>query len=328
MNHQIGVLSGENHSAEVLSLQEALGWLEHMRLKTELPQALADGSLRLDYQPIVRLDDGEIMGFEALVRWPHPVRGLVPIAELNLIAEELGLSLQLTAWVITESCRRFSLWVAQHGRRAPELALHVNLPGSCVADPGTAGQLQAALATYRIPASRLVIEISESLCADCSYTSRLLGEIRALGARVAFDDFGTSADSLVHLEKVPVDIIKMDHSFVDRLGGNDNLEMLDAVFSLASRLGVAVVAEGVTTEPQLALLCGLGCHLAQGVLFAGPCDDEEARALVGGERPWATLIADCGGSHHWCVSVTPFKGSPEGDGSLDDWLLAACRNHW
>jgi diguanylate cyclase len=314
--------------AKALSLRTALASLERMRLASELPQALADGSLRLGYQPIVRLGDGVVMGFEALVRWPHPVRGMVPLKELNLIAEETGLSPRLTAWVMAESCRRFGEWIALYRRCAPELALHLNLSGSCLADPGLVGQLQAALAAHGIPASRLVIEISESLLADGSYTSCLLDEIRALGVRVAFDDFGTSSKSLSDLEEAPVDMIKLDPSLVDRLVDQADLEMLDAVVNLAGRLGIAVVAEGVSTEPQLALLCGLGCKLAQGVLFAGPCDDDEVRALVGGERPWDALIAESGSSQDWCLAVTPSKGSSEGDGSLDDWLLAACRSLW
>lgn len=277
--------------------------LERMRLESELPRALADGNLRLDYQPIVRLDDGVVVGFEALVRWPHPVRGMVPLTELLPVAEEMGMGLRLTSWMVAESCRRFGEWLALRSRPAPELALHVNLSSSCLADPWVVGRLQATLAAHGIPASRLVVEISESLCADCSYTSRVLGEIRALGARVALDDFGTSADSLGYLEKLPVDLIKMDRSYITRLGSRENLEVLGTVLDLADRLGIAVVAEGVETEPQLALLCGLGCGLAQGVLFAGPCEDEEVRALVTGERPWAALIPESGGGQQqWVYS--------------------------
>ena len=301
---------------------------EPRRFQNDLPQALADGSLLLDYQPIVRLADGEVVGFEAFVRWPHPVRGMVRLTELNLIAEEMGLSLRLTTWVIAESCRRFGEWLSLHSPCAPELALHVNLPRSCLADPLVVGRLQETLAAHGIPAARLVIEISESLCADRSSTSRLVCEIRAVGVRVAFDDFGIGSRYLGYLDKLPVNMIKMDPTLVDRLGSSGNLEKLDTLFDQAGRLGIAVVAEGVSTEPQLALLCGLGCDLAQGALFAGPCGDQEIRALVGGEHPWDNLIAESGSSQDWCLAVVPGKGNSEGDGSLDDWLLAACRSLW
>jgi EAL domain-containing protein (putative c-di-GMP-specific phosphodiesterase class I) len=247
-----------------------------------MPQALEEGSFRLAYQPIVRLSDSAVVGFEALLRWPHPELGMVAPEELLPVAEETGLIAPLTAWVIAESCARMGSWLSGRCASEPAFALHINLSNTCLADPLLIPRLAAALCANNIPASRLVVELTESFCADPEHAGRVLGQIRELGISVALDDFGTGYSSLGCLQELPVDILKIDCSFVSRLEGEESPEVLRAILGLAERLDLTVIAEGVETDLQLARLRGMGCDLAQGFLFGRPCAPERVRELLAG----------------------------------------------
>jgi EAL domain-containing protein (putative c-di-GMP-specific phosphodiesterase class I)/DNA-binding NarL/FixJ family response regulator len=259
---------------------------ERVRLGKELPRALEQGRFSLAYQPIVRLSDGALTGFESLLRCADPVRGMVPPAELIPVAEETGMIVPLTAWVLAESCWRLADWLTVRGTDGPDFAMHVNLSHSCLAEPRLAARLHAALDANGIPGSRLVVELTESACADPVCARRVLQQIREMGVRVALDDFGTGYNSLGSLQQLPVDMLKIDRSFVSRLGTGESPEVLRAIFSLAERLGLEVIAEGVETIAQLAELRALGCDLAQGFLFAAPCEPEVARELTRGALGW------------------------------------------
>jgi EAL domain-containing protein (putative c-di-GMP-specific phosphodiesterase class I) len=258
---------------------------ERLRLEQELPRALEQGRLRLAYQPIVRLSDGAVTGFEALLRWPDPVRGMVPVAEVIAIAEDTGLIVPVTAWVIAESCWRLSTWLSLRGPEEPDFAMHINLSNTCLAEPRLVARLRAALDANGLPGSRLVVELTESVYADPQQSGPVLQRIRELGVRVALDDFGTGYNSLGFLRQVAVDILKIDRSFVSRLEGGESPEVLRTIFGLAERLGLEAIAEGVETESQLRRLRGLGCERAQGFLFGYPCEPEVARELARGGVP-------------------------------------------
>src|SRR4051794_33696062 len=182
----------------------------HRRLETALPLALEAGRLRLAYQPIVRLSDSALVGFEALLRWPDPELGMVAPEDLLPVAEESGLIVPLTAWVIAESCWRMGSWLAARSAAEPSFALHVNLSSTCLADPLLVPRLAAALAANDIPGSRLVVELTESSCVDPVSAGRVLRQVRELGVSVALDDFGTGYSSLGCLQELPVDILKID----------------------------------------------------------------------------------------------------------------------
>ncbi len=258
---------------------------ERRRLEIDLPRALAEGRLQLAYQPIVRLSDSAVVGFEALLRWPHPELGMVAPADLLPVAEETGLIEPLTAWVIAESCWRMGSWLTTRNADEPSFALHINLSNTCLGDPRLVPRLAAALTANDIPASRLVVELTESFCADPEHAGRVLRQIRELGVSVALDDFGTGYSSLACLQELPVDILKIDCSFVSRLQGEESPEVLRAILGLAERLDLTVIAEGVETDLQLARLRGMGCDLAQGFLLGRACEPERVRELLAGGLP-------------------------------------------
>ncbi|HEX9943778.1 MAG TPA: EAL domain-containing protein [Thermoanaerobaculia bacterium] len=259
--------------------------LERLRLENGLRRAVERNELRMFYQPIVRLSDGAIMGFEALMRWPQPDQGMIPPSEFIPIAEEAGLICQLTYWALAEVCERLREWTA------PAPVIHLNLSGRVFSDPQLANRVRAALAGSRVPGERLVLEITESvLMGNPEHAAETLDRIKALKVGVAIDDFGTGYSSLSYLQQFSIDSLKIDRSFVAKIGGSgESPEILHAILTLARRLGIEVIAEGVETEVQLAQLAQMGCDLAQGYLFSRAVDHETARALLERTPAWAGL---------------------------------------
>ncbi|CAN5516441.1 hypothetical protein BH18ACT1_BH18ACT1_03550 [soil metagenome] len=221
---------------------------------------------------MVALPGLEVVGVEALVRWQHPERGLVPPVDFIGLAEETGLIIELGAWVIAEACRQGELWSRQLGGKPLELAL--NLSTRQLSQPDLAKQVGLLTAQHGLdPGSvALCLEITESLLLeDPLVTSGVLGDLRALGVRLAIDDFGTGYSSLAYLRRFPVDTLKIDRSFVAGLGVDDDSRAIaSAIVELAHALGLDVVAEGVEEEHQLAVLIELGCDRAQGFLIPRP----------------------------------------------------------
>jgi diguanylate cyclase (GGDEF)-like protein/PAS domain S-box-containing protein len=257
---------------------EVTGRLE---TETQLRRALMEGQLRVHYQPILGLTGAgnQVDAVEALVRWQHPVRGLVPPAEFVTIAEETGLIVPLGEWVLEEACRQVVAWEAQGIR----LSVSVNVSGVQITQPDVVSRVAAVLDRTGVDPARVALEMTESvLMRDAEETLSVLRALKDLGVRLHVDDFGTGYSSLSYLKRFPVDAVKVDRSFVDGLANDpEDIAIVAAIISLAHSLGIAVIAEGVETEAQLEALQSMGCELAQGYMFskAVPADDM-ARTLL------------------------------------------------
>ncbi|MDQ1489375.1 MAG: hypothetical protein QOJ23_1889 [Actinomycetota bacterium] len=243
------------------------------RLETEqaLRRAITDGELRLHYQPIVTLATGRTAGVEALVRWEHPQGHLVMPSDFIPVAEETGLIVPMGEWVLGEACRQAQAWRQEHPALA-ELTVSVNLSGRQIAQSDLVPVVANVLADTGLPPSALVLEITESvLMRDAEYAINVLRALKDLGVRLSVDDFGTGYSSLSYLKKFPVDVLKIDRSFVDGLGtdGEDSA-IVRAIINLAESLGLETVGEGTETVTQVEALQELGCNKAQGYLFSRP----------------------------------------------------------
>jgi diguanylate cyclase (GGDEF)-like protein len=249
------------------------GMAEAARRRADLAQDLAvaadSGQLELHYQPTVRLADGRTTGFEALVRWNHPERGLVPPVEFIPLAEETGAITGIGRWVLHEALRQGAAWAAETG--AP-LRMAVNLSPRQFQDGDVTADVVAALEQAGFPAAQLTLEVTEGvLVRDVDAVVAQLESLRALGVRIAIDDFGTGFSGLSYLRHLPADIIKIDRSFVSDLPtGRSATTLITSIVELARTLGLDVVAEGVETEEQRLALRELDCAQAQGYLFARP----------------------------------------------------------
>jgi diguanylate cyclase (GGDEF)-like protein/PAS domain S-box-containing protein len=253
--------------------------IRQLELRSELQQGLEHGQFVLQYQPIMRLDSGEIDGFEALVRWNHPARGLIPPLEFIPLAEENGLIVQLGTWVLGEAAA-----FARSVRDATGSDLHVavNLSARQLSRAEIVDEVARALETSGLPASSLVLEITETvMMQDMDLSIVRLQGLKALGVRLAIDDFGTGYSSLNYVRRFPVDILKVDKSFVDGVATpGQEAALTSAVIELAHILDLVPVAEGIEHPDQLERLRALGCELGQGYLFAKPLDPEELRRRV------------------------------------------------
>jgi diguanylate cyclase (GGDEF)-like protein len=243
------------------------------RLETEsaLRRALERGELRLHYQPEVELATGTITGYEALVRWQHPTRGLLGPSAFIPLAEETGLIVGIGEWILREACTEAQRWTEP-------LTLAVNLSARQLAQHDLVAMVRAAMAETGTDPSRLCLEITESAVMESgTATTAQLRALKSLGVQLAIDDFGTGFSSLAHLRRFPVDVLKIDGTFVAGLGQEpQDASIAAAVISLAHALGLKTVAEGIETDEQLAILKELGCNLGQGYLFARPLPPEEA----------------------------------------------------
>jgi diguanylate cyclase (GGDEF)-like protein/PAS domain S-box-containing protein len=244
--------------------------VERLQLEADLRRALDLEELVLHYQPTVALASGTITGFEALVRWQHPTRGLVPPDQFIGLAEETGLIRPLGRWVLDQACRELAGWRKAYG--LPWLTMSVNISGYQLHHGSLVPDVSAALATSGLPAHCLVLEMTESVLMDHSEeTLELLGSLKEMGVRLAIDDFGTGYSSLSYLHRFPVDILKIDRSFVERLGtsGGDS-ELVGTIVRLGQSLRMTTIAEGVEELEQVRLLRALGCEMAQGFHFSRP----------------------------------------------------------
>jgi diguanylate cyclase (GGDEF)-like protein len=259
--------------------------LERLELKEDLQRAIERRELVLHYQPIVELATQQITGVEALVRWNHPRRGLVSPCDFIPLAEETGLIHPLGRWVLEESCRQVRLWQARYPRREP-LFLSVNLSAKQIQRDGLTEDVAGALHRSGIIPRTLILEITESMLLDRDVAMRRLAELRALGARVAVDDFGTGYSSLSYLNRFPIDILKVDQSFVREIGNAPEEEILaHAIIDLTRTLGLEAVAEGIEQRIQGERLQELGCKFGQGFLFSAPLDARGIEDLLRAGNP-------------------------------------------
>jgi diguanylate cyclase (GGDEF)-like protein/PAS domain S-box-containing protein len=249
-----------------------------------LHRAIERGELRLFFQPIVNLADARCIGAEALVRWQHPERGLVPPAEFVSLAEETGLIVPLGAWVLEHAARQAARWQMEHDT----FSVSINLSARQLAQPDLTTQVSDVIERNGVKAQNLTFEITESvLMEDADAVIRVIEQLRAIGVRFAIDDFGTGYSSLGYLKQFAVDTVKIDRAFVDGLGSDPgDHAIVSAVVGLSHALGLTVVAEGVETEAQLVELVALGCDEAQGYFFAPPQPAQDLRALVSSTRRW------------------------------------------
>lgn len=245
--------------------------VDRMELEGALRRALDQQELRVYFQPIIDLTVGHIVGLEALVRWAHPQRGLISPVTFIPLAEETGLILPIGRWVLTEACRQVHTWRCQ-GLTALPLGVSVNLSARQFQHPQLVDDMQSVLAETGLEATALTLELTESMIIEEAEANIVrLHELKQLGLRLAIDDFGTGYSSLSYLRRFPVDMLKIDRSFISRLGENsEDTAIVQTVISLAKTLGLAVTAEGVENQEQISALLQLGCPLIQGFFFAQP----------------------------------------------------------
>jgi diguanylate cyclase (GGDEF)-like protein/PAS domain S-box-containing protein len=259
--------------------------VEHQLSTTSaLRRALERGEFAVHYQPIVDLTTGVIISAEALLRWEHPVRGLISPDEFIFLAEETGLIVPIGAWVLEQACRQLVEW---HDSQ-PTMSVAVNLSVRQLMAPDIIAVIADVIARTSIPAGSLCLELTESMfMQDVDYFGRTLAGLKALGVELAIDDFGTGYSSLSYLKRFPVDAVKVDREFVDGLGSDPHdTALVAAILAMAAALDLGVTAEGVETEAQLVHLRGLNCRAAQGYYLARPMPVAAMNSLFATPRHW------------------------------------------
>ncbi|MDZ8053507.1 MAG: EAL domain-containing protein [Aulosira sp. ZfuVER01] len=261
--------------------------VHRLQLETALRRAIERHEFRVYYQPIVSLSSGKISGFEALVRWQHPERGLVSPGEFIPLAEETGLIVEIGYWTLYEACRQMQVWQVQAHTNSLE-KISVNLSVKQFARTDLIEQIRQILDATGLDASSLVLEITESVImenGDDGNTALL--QLREMGIKLSIDDFGTGYSSLSRLHSFPISILKIDRSFVSPIDSSTrNLGIIETIVTLAHNLGMDVTAEGVETKEQLAYLRNLNCEYGQGYLFSPPLDSSAATALIVANSQW------------------------------------------
>ncbi|HEU5355428.1 MAG TPA: EAL domain-containing protein [Actinocrinis sp.] len=255
--------------------------VSRLTVETELRAALEHDEFRLFYEPIYALRERRLIGAEALIRWQHPQRGLLPPAEFLPVAEECGLIVPIGRWVLHQACHTLAEWTRTYHQtcpaeptRAPTMA--VNLSVRQIGDPKFADEVAAVLRRHEIDPAQLTLEITETAVHDAQFSAgSVIKALCALGARIALDDFGTGYSSLMHLRQAPVNILKIDRVFVTELdqAGQDQA-IVAAVIAMARALGLTTIGEGIETVEQYNELCELGCDQGQGYLFSPPMTAE------------------------------------------------------
>jgi diguanylate cyclase (GGDEF)-like protein/PAS domain S-box-containing protein len=264
-----------------------------LQLETDLRRALEREEFRVFYQPIVSLRTDSIVGFEALVRWKHPQRDLVPPSEFLPLAEETGLIIPIDLWVVREACRQTRAWQERYPQD-PALSINVNLSSKHFGQTALVDRIDEILRDTRLNPETLRVEITESVIMEESKAiNEVLSRLKAMRLQLYLDDFGTGYSSLGYLHRFPIDSLKIHHSFVGQLGGGDHQgELVRTITTLAGNLNMGVVAEGVETEAQLAELRQLHCERVQGFLFSRPVSAEAAEALLASRPRWSRVPAD------------------------------------
>ncbi|MBI1955825.1 MAG: EAL domain-containing protein [Acidobacteria bacterium] len=250
-----------------------------LHLQSELQRALEQQQLQLHYQPVVSLDAGQIIGFEALLRWRHPERGLLAAGEFLPVAEETELIVPITEWVLQETCRQAQRWQAQFPV-SPPLSVNVNLPAKYLAKQNLATEILALVVKYGVNPSSLRLEITEDqIIRNPELVLQLLHRLSEAGIQILIDDFGTGYSSLAYLSRLRVHGLKIDRSFVQNLHSTKNAAIVQSIVSLGDNLGLNVIAEGVETAEQLDYVREANCPYVQGYYFSRPVDQDAATRL-------------------------------------------------
>ena len=266
--------------------------LEHMQLESDLRGAVERGDFVVHYQPLVSLESGRIMGFEALVRWLHPERGMIPPVRFIPIAEETGMITPLGWFVLRTASRQARRWLDLFPLY-DSLTMSVNLSPIQITQPGVVDGVQAILDETGLPPTLLKLELTETVAiAPDEAVRTVLQDLRKLGVKLCIDDFGTGYAGLQYLHSFDVDALKIDRSFVSRMGGERVPKVVQTIIDLSRTFGLEVTAEGVEAPEQAALLRSLGCQVAQGFYYARPLDPDGAERLLARNPDWLSELAE------------------------------------
>ena len=276
-----GARAGGDSRYQMCDLTMHAAAVSRLKLESDLRQAESRGELQIHYQPIVSLRNGCLTGFEALIRWQRPGFGLVPPLEFIPVAEETGLIVPIGSWVLREACSQMCGWQLLFPSE-PALTIAVNFSAKQFIQPNLVEQVKQVLGETHLDPGSLKIEFTESVAMqDAERTTRILSELKALGLGTSIDDFGTGYSSLSYLIRLPLDILKLDRSFVSRMDKNkESRQIVHTIISLADNLGMDVVAEGIETVEQADELKSLGCQYAQGYFFSKPINKGSVEALL------------------------------------------------
>ncbi|MBL1198614.1 MAG: EAL domain-containing protein [Nostoc sp. GBBB01] len=261
--------------------------LAKLQLETDLRRAIERRELRVYYQPIVSLTSGLILGFEALLRWEHPERGLLTPADFISIAEETGLIFSIGKWVLQEACSQMQAWRASHPANLLK-KISVNLSLQQFSQPDLIEQIEQILESTGLNADSLVLDITESVIVENGdRVIAVLYQLREMGIQLSIDDFGTGYSSLGRLYNFPISLLKIDRSFISSINTSSrDLEIIEILVTLAHKLCVDVLAEGIETKEQLALLRKVNCEYGQGHFFSVPLNSSAAEALIKANPQW------------------------------------------
>ena len=272
---------------EVFDADMRASVMARLQLETDLRRAVEREEFINFYQPIVSLASGQIVGFEALLRWQHPTRGLVGPHEFICVAEETGLIRELGWWNLQEACRQMARWRRKHSDYS-HLTISVNLSAKQFVQRNLVHEIRGLLNNLDLPPQALRLEITEStVMGDPASAVKMLEEIKSIGISLAIDDFGTGYSSLSYLHRFPLDTLKIDRSFISGMNdSNEGMEIARTIMPMAKNLQLDVIAEGVETVEQLATLRKLHCKYGQGYYFSRPVSAEEAEALLTDQPVW------------------------------------------
>lgn len=262
-----------------------------LKMENDLRRAIEREELRVHYQPIVSLENGQLAGFEALLRWDHPERGFISPADFISLAEDTGLIVPIGMWILTAACQQLSKWHWQSPANR-QLFMSVNLSSKQVAQSALVNQIREVLNDAHLDPRHLKLEITESAVMENAETAvQLFRRLKALGVQLSIDDFGTGYSSLGYLHRFPVDTLKIDRSFIGRIGeAAENIEIVRTIVALAENMGMEVVAEGVETLAQLGQLRKLNCKYGQGYLFSRPVAADVIDSWISRQPDWQTEL--------------------------------------
>lgn len=270
-----------NSSYEIFDAKTYVSVVEHLQRETDLRRAIEHKEFLLHYQPIIDLKKNMIIGFESLVRWNHPLRGLIYPTEFIPLAEETGLIFQLGEWTLRESCRQLRAWQEEYPQDPP-LTMSINISGRQFSQPDLISTLTDIAKETGIDASSLAIDITEStIMENAEAAAAKMLQLREMGIHIHIDDFGTGYSSLSHLHRFPITALKIDRTFVSRLTANgENKDVITTIVSLAKSLNLEVIVEGIELIHQLSKINNLNCHYGQGYLFSEPKEAEAMHAWL------------------------------------------------
>ncbi|MEZ5424861.1 MAG: EAL domain-containing protein [Pyrinomonadaceae bacterium] len=277
---------------ELFDAKMHAGALSLLQLEIDLRHAIERGEFTLNYQPVMSLDSEKLVGFEALIRWNHPIRGFVPPDEFISVAEKTGLILPIGKWVLREACRQMREWQDTFPDTA-DLIINVNISACELEQKNLVSRVRQILNETGLAAECLKLEITETvIMSNAEQVIKTVGKLRKMGVRVSIDDFGTGYSSLSYLHRLPIDTLKIDRSFIDCIGREDeHTEIVRTIIKLACSLGMDVVAEGIESENQLDFLKEISCDYGQGYYYSKPVTSAVAEEMFQ-KLPGATLLPE------------------------------------